>query len=148
MEKSRKNLKEFSYLILILMGLSLIRSILDMVINGVNVDTEKTNLPEGLVMPVIVITVAISFILYIPQLYIGLKGLKLAKDPSTSPFKAPIVWAMILLIASIFGVISAIQGLAESKDTIANILSLANHTLDVCVYFLFVTYAKQVIKGV
>ena len=148
MEKARKNLKEFSYLILFLLGLSLVRTIINLIVNGVNIDAEKANLPQGLVMPIVVITVAASFALFIPQLYVGLKGLKLANGTSEDDtFKAPIVWATILLVAAAFSIISPVQDLANNTNVIANILAIVDHALDVVVYFLYIKFAKQVLKG-
>lgn len=148
MEKARKNLKEFSYLILFLLGLSLVRTIINLIVNGVNIDAEKANLPQGLVMPIVVITVVAGFILFIPQLYVGLKGLKLANGTSEDDtFKAPIVWATILLIAAAFSIISPVQDLANNTNVIANILAIVDYALDVVVYFLYIKFAKQVLKG-
>lgn len=148
MEKARKNLKEFSYLILFLLGLSLIRSIINLIVNGVNIDAEKANLPQGLVMPIVVITIAAGFVLFIPQLYVGLKGLKLANGTSEDDtFKAPIVWATILLVAAAFSIISPVQDLASNTNVIASILAIIDYALDVVVYFLYIKFAKQVLKG-
>lgn len=142
MENAKKNLKILATLILALSGLSLIRMIVDVIRGGFKIENTQ-GYSEGILMAAMIVTCVLGFILLLPQIYVGIKGIKVSNTPDSS--KAHIVWAIILLVCAVIGTISAVSSLARAEgDAISNVFELANRVLDVAMYFLFVKYAKQV----
>ena len=72
----------------------------------------------------------------------GIKGLKIAKNPDTS--KAHIVWAMILLVLTAISILSAIGEMAKSADLIMDILGVAALVCSGLLYGFYYWEAKQI----
>lgn len=139
MEKSRKYLKFMSEIILICLAFSFIRSILEVFL--INVDPNNGN--DLYIIIAKIVLCVIYTVFYIPQIYIGIKGIKVAKNPDSS--KAHIVWAVIFLAFAVLGAISSTWNMIDTKDIVGNILGLINAVVDITLYFLYVKYAKQVL---
>ena len=142
MEKNKKELKSFSILILALVGLTLIRSIVTVCIKGI---PQSTEIPEGmtkeLVQIVAIIAFAVGFVILIPQIYIGVKGILIANGAESG--KAHIIWAIILLICSGIAVISGISDLVKAFDIYA-VLDLLGPIIDCAVFAFYYIYARKV----
>ena len=93
-----------------------------------------------------IVMFVISMVLLLPQLYVGVRGMKIAKNPTST--KGHIVWAVILLIFSAFGIISTVSSIAEQVNILDNVITLFDHALDVIVYCMYIKYANRVLKGV
>lgn len=139
MEKSRKYLKVMSEIILICLAFSFIRTILEVLLVNVNVDNAST---QFIIIAKIMLCV-IYALLYAPQIYIGVKGIKVANTPDSS--KAHIVWAVIFLIFAVLSIISSVSGLIKAEDVTGNIFVLIDATIDFVLYILYVKFAKQVL---
>ena len=144
MENSRKHLKEASLLVLIFAALSFIRLIVQ-VFTGFG-PTVTGEFSRELVLATMIVVFAINFILLLPQIYVGIRGLKNAKSPESS--KGHIVWAVILLAFAIFSVFSPISNLMAKVDVLDNVIVLVDHALDIIVYCMFIKYAAGVAKNV
>ncbi len=145
MEQARKHLKKTSIVVLIFAGLSLI-SIVAQLIWG---DFSQASIPEGSPDNILLITkmvlLAISLLLLIPDVYIGIKGLKVAKKPNSS--KGHIVWAIILFVLSIISLISSVVGLFSTESIGENISDIFSVLLEILIYFEYIKYAKMVAKS-
>lgn len=141
MEKSRKYLKVMSEIILICLAFSFIRTILEVLLVNVNVDNASN---QFIIIAKIMLCV-IYALLYAPQIYIGVKGIKVANTPDSS--KAHIVWAVIFLVFAVFGIISSVSGLIKSEDVTNNIFSLVDAAIDLALYVFYVKFAKQVLAA-
>lgn len=147
MEKAKKNLRDYSFLALLFAALSLVRIIYSATTGGLEVDT--SSLPEGIteamVQIVLIVVLALSVVLLLPQLYIGVKGMKVAKNPDAS--KGHIVWAKILLVLSIIAIISPVVDIFKdfSVDRLLEIIDIG---IDVILFFAIVKYGNQVRKAV
>jgi hypothetical protein len=139
MEKSRKSLKFMSEIILICLTFSFIRTILEVLLVKVNID----NVPNQFMLIAKIMLCVIYAVLYAPQVYIGVKGIKVANTPDSS--KAHIVWAVIFLAFAVFSIISAVSGLIKAEDVTSNIFALIDATIDFVLYFFYVKFAKQVL---
>lgn len=138
MEKARKNLKFVSEVILIILTISLVRSILEVFLAKVNLE----GVPAELI-PFSKIVLCVMFVvLSIPQIYIGVKGIKVANNPDSS--KAHIVWGVIFTIFSVFSVFSAVSGLTKGGNTFGDILALVSAVAQFALYFIYVKCAKQI----
>ena len=142
MEKERKLLKEFSIVILIFVGLSLARMIADVIINGFTATSVVEGVsPEAMgVIAVVVWVLGIIFLL--PEIYIGFKGIKVAKNPDNS--KSHILIAKIIFVFLIIALISAIIEVFKTTDIAMSIITIADLILDVVIYILYIKYAKAV----
>ena len=146
METSRKNLKSMSLLILFLAALSLTRNIIDAVSTGFKADNVPNGMTETAVMIATIVAFVVSLVLLIPQIYVGVKGVKVANNPETSS-KGYIIWAKILFVFAIIATVFSVVDLVNAADKLNSVLALVNVILDVVVYFLFIKYANQVTKS-
>jgi hypothetical protein len=144
MKDNRKELKVFSIMILIFTGTSILRSILDVCINGFP-KIAATDIPENVTPEMLhiasVVTFVIGLILFIPQIYIGVKGILVANGSSSG--KAHIVWAVILAICSGIAMISAISTLlgSFSVDSLVDVLGIV---VDFALYVFYFIFARKV----
>ena len=132
MENAKKQLKSFSILVLILAAFSLARTIIDLFLKDSNVIT-------------LVITVIVGCLVLLPQIFIGYRGMKVAKNPDSK--KGFIVWSWILLVLAGIGVISSVVSLFNSASVLSSITSIADNVLDLVTYFAIIYYANIVQKG-
>ena len=144
MEKMRKNLKITSIAILILTVFSLVTSITTLAFDGIQVPEES--LSGGLSKDIAYITLTIiwvfGIITLLPSIYIGLKGLKIAKNPDNS--KSHMVWAVIMIILGGISAITSVSSLSGSADLLGDILSLISTLLQIALYVIFFREAKQI----
>ena len=77
-----------------------------------------------------------------PQLYVGLKGLKMAKYPNSS--RGHIIWAMILLVFAVLGSISPIKNLISGTNARENFGTVTTCLVEISIYFEYIRYAKAV----
>ena len=145
MENARKNLKVSAILVLIFAGLSLIRTICDMIFLDPSKVTVPEGSPENIVLIAKFVIIGIALVVLLPQVYVGVKGLKLASNPG--PAKACIVWATILFVISILSIISPIAGLIKHEFIGSNVSALLDAVVDILIYFEFIKYAKTVSQG-
>jgi hypothetical protein len=145
-EKSKKELKYFSIIILILVFLALLRGIVDVCLNGL---PDIKDLPDGvtkeMVKAVGIVIVSLGFIFLLPQLYIGVKGLIVASKANAKG-KAHIVWAIILalvaILSSIFGIIDLVKDF-----NLDNSINLLGSLIDVFLFVFYYVYARRVSLG-
>jgi hypothetical protein len=145
MEKNRKELKSFSFLILAIVAMELIRAIITLCITGVpNASEIPGGATENMVRAAYIITFALTFIVAIPQIYVGVKGIKIANGAKSG--KAHIIWAVILAIFAGISLISGIAGIFSefSIDAIFDILGAA---IDLALFAFYYVYACRVAKG-
>ena len=145
MTNTRKNLKLMSIVILALAAFTLIR----VALSTFAIDFNMENLPEGatpgLVLAAQIVLCVVSFILLLPQIYVGVKGIKISKKPDTS--KGHIVWATILAVLSAICIISPVMNMVQTGDIKGNFAELIDVVTDAAVYFAYVGYAKQILKA-
>lgn len=142
MENSKKQLKIISLFILIFAALSVARTVIGIFTITVTPDQIPEGLTEGLVRIALIIGQIGAIIFVIPQLYIGLKGVKLANGGEGS--KAQIVWAIVLTVLSVVTLISTVSNILSTKDVLNNVLTLVIALCDVALYYLYAKYAKQI----
>lgn len=145
MEKNKKNLKILSILILALAVYSLVRIVLSVF----SIDLNPENLTDGasathLLIGQIFVCV-VSVILLIPQIFVGIKGIKVSNNPDSS--KAHIVWAVILTVLSVIGILSPASELIKGVAVLDNLLAVADMALDAIIYIEYINYAKKLVKA-
>ena len=95
MEQAKKNLKTFSIFVLLYAGASLIKILTELLLGDLNSAEIPVGSPDNILMITKMVLLGISLILLLPRVYVGCKGLKIAKKPDAS--KGHIIWAMIIV---------------------------------------------------
>ena len=140
MEKSRKYLKIYSIVVLVYtLGI-----ILNLVagLSELNNATIPAGSPDNIVLITKVILMVISGILLLPQIFIGLKGIKVANNPDSS--KSHIVVATILFVLAIFSTITPISSLIKKEAVGENVRNLLSIAVELYLYFDYIKYARLV----
>ena len=145
MSNSRNHLKEASFLVLLFTAFSFIRMIIQVFV-GFEADPTQVGVSHEIIVATMIVVFVVGLILLLPQLYVGVKGMKIAKNPTSS--KGHIVWAVILLVFSAFGIIATVSSIAEQVNVVDNVITLVDHALDVIVYCMYIKYANRVLKGI
>ena len=144
MELTRRNLKIESIVVLAFAALTFIHLVFQLIF----VDFNKAELPAGADETTLLITkiliMAVSFVLLLPQIYIGIKGLKIAKNPNSS--KAHIVWAIILFVVTVIALISPISNIIKQEAVSDNVSRLLSLLVEGFVFFDYIRYASAVAK--
>ena len=142
--ETRKHLKLSSIVILLFAGFSLLQIVSELWFGDLN----NAAIPEGAPNNVLLITrifvVGVSVLLLLPSVYVGVKGLKMAKNPDDS--KGHIVWATIILVIAVLNLFDPILGFINQKNTTETLGALFSVLLEISIYFDYVKYAKAIAK--
>ena len=146
MEKNKKNLKGMSIVVLVLAGLSLLSILFELFFGELNEAFKSTEgATDNVILIAKIVVLAISVLLLLPQLYIGIKGIKIAKNPDNS--KGHIVWAVILIVLTAIGLVTPIAGIINGGDVFRNIADLCSIIVDIVILYEYMVFAKAVQKG-
>ena len=146
MEQTRKHLKFSSFAILALAGLSLINIVSELLFGELNGAEIPVGSPDHILFITKIILMAVSFLCLLPQVYIGIKGLKVAKNPDSS--KGHIVWGIILLAFAIVGLISPLVSIIKQDYVFENVSELLSILVEVAFFYDYVKYARAVAKQI
>ena len=138
--RSRKHLKVISIIILIFAGFTLINVVSEFAFGDTSAIMAPEGTPEGIISALKGIIFGASLLLLLPQIYIGVKGIKVANHPDFS--KGHIAWAIILLIIAFIALVFPIVGLIQMNDVIGNISTMLSAIVDIIIYFCYIKYAK------
>ena len=145
MEKARVGIKEMSILILIFSALSFVRTVISAFFTDLNLENLPEGATAGIVLGAQIAICVLALLLLWPQIYVGVKGIKVSKNPDSS--KAHIVWATILAILSIIGLISPIYEIVNNVNLVDNLFELADMAIDVIIFVVYIKFAKQICKA-
>ena len=144
MEKNRKELKSFSFLILAIVAMELIRAIITLCIAGVpNASEIPSGVTEDIARVVYIITIALAFIVAIPEIYVGIKGIKIANGAKGG--NAHIIWAVILAVFAGLSLISAISDIF-SEFSIDGLFDILGAAINLTLFAFYYVYACRVAK--
>ena len=144
MEQARKQLKIYSIALLIYTLASMAQVAFGLWFGDFDGALIPEGAPENLLLIAKIAVAVIALLLCIPQVYVGVKGILVAKNPTSSI--RHVFWAKILFIIAIFGIVFAIVDLffpGNTSDEIGNVLSLA---VDVFIYYDYIKYATIVAR--
>lgn len=145
MEQSRKNLRASSIIILAFAVLTLLNTAFELFFGEINYAEIPADAPENIVLITKIVLAVVTLVVLLPQLYIGIKGLKMAKKPDSS--KGHIVWGVILFVFTLIGLVSPAVAIVKLEDVFANASEFLSIAVDAFVLFYYVKYAKKVRKG-
>ena len=106
--------------------------------------SDMAGAPENVVLATEIFAIVISGLLLLPQVYVGVKGLLIAKNPNSS--KLHIILAAIVFVISALNLLSSVIGLLTKNGEGTGISGLLLYVLDVAVYFDYIKYARIVAK--
>jgi hypothetical protein len=83
----------------------------------------------------------LAVVLYLPEIYIGIKGIKIANGAKSG--KAHIVWSLVLAVLVAISLIGQVEGLIKNFnfDTFVDVLGPA---ADFIVFIFYFIYARKV----
>ena len=143
MENTKKALKIVSIAILVLAALSLVSGIIHLA----TIDESKLKVTKEisleLAKTIAVISGIISLLFILPRVYLGVVGLRGAKEGS----RAHIIVAIIFFIFSLIGVIGSISGLFGAADMLNAILGLIESVAVSGLYFIYIKCAREIAKA-
>ena len=145
MTESRKQLKIASYILIILAVCTIIELIAALSFGEINSIAIPEGAPENTILIAKIFIIVVSALLLIPQFYIGIKGIRIAKKTTQS--KAHIYWAIALLAINVVSLIDPIVGIINQTSTRDNVSSLLSLLLETIILFDYIKYARAVAKG-
>lgn len=143
MDKNRKRLKEYSILILILAAISLVRMVVEVLVYGFTMPA-LDDIDKKVMKIVAIIVFVITLLLLLPNVFVGVRGLKEAKNPTDK--MGHIVWAIILAILAVLSTVSAVRDITKGFN-FNKLLDVLDEALDAVVFFAYYITAKKVSDG-
>ena len=140
MEYTRKQLKLASIIVLIFAALSLLQVVTDLFTSNF----DSTGATETVLLVTRIIVIVISFILLLPNIYIGVKGMSLAKEPKVA--KAHIVWAVILLVFAVLSIISPTMSFIQNGFKLDNSVVFFTSVAEILAFIDYIKYASDLNK--
>lgn len=144
MEQTRKHLKISSLIVLLFAALSLLNIVSELLFGDLNNATIPEGSPDNILLITKIILLVFSLVLLAPQIYIGFKGLKMAKNPDSS--KAHIVWAIILFVLSIVGLISPAIAIVKQDNVFEHVSEFFSIVLEAVIFYDYIRCARAVSK--
>ena len=146
MEQSRKYLKLSSIAVLALALFSMLQLVSELLFGDMNQAVIPEGAPDNILLITRIILFAVAFLLMLPNIYIGIKGMRIAKKPNAS--KAHIVWAIILLAFACLNIIEPVVTCVSDGMKSENISAVLSIAVEITVFFEYIKYAMDVRKNV
>ena len=146
MEQSRKYLKLSSIAALALALFSMLQLVSELLFGDINQAAIPEGAPDNILLITRIILFAVAFLLMLPNIYIGIKGMRIAKKPNAS--KAHIVWAIILLVFACLSIIEPVVTCVSDGMKYENISAVLSIAVEITVFFEYIKYAMAVRKNV
>lgn len=102
--------------------------------------------PENILPITKIVLFSVALLLTLPNIYIGIKGLRIAKKPNSS--KGHIVWAIILLAFAALFLIEQGVGFIHDGFNFENISAFCSIVVEVAVFVEYIRLAIAVRKTV
>lgn len=102
--------------------------------------------PENILPITKIVLFSVALLLTLPNIYIGIKGLRIAKKPNSS--KGHIVWAIILLAFASLSLIEQGVGFIHDGFNFENISAFCSIVVEVTVFVEYIRLAIAVRKTV
>ena len=144
MEKAQKNLRYSSFFVLFFAALSLLQIIAALAFGPLNQAEIPADAPENILNITKIFLLVISLVMLVPNIYVGVKGLRVAKNPNTS--RGHIIWACILFVFSVLALVDPVVACLKDGAWGENVDALLNIGLDLIIYYEFIVHAKAVAK--
>ena len=145
MNLNRKYLKNISIIVLILAGIFLINLVRGIFFDGLNQAAIPEGAPENTLQITQIFMLVMSLLFLLPQIYVGVKGLKIANEPDAS--KGHIVWASILLATAAWSVASGLFSMIGDGVTLSSVFDIAVVAVETVVYWVYIKFARAIYQA-
>ena len=142
MENSRTNLKIASFIVLLFAALTLVQLISELCFGEINNAVIPDGAPANVLLITKVVVISVSFICLLPQVYIGIKGLMMAKNPTSS--RVHIIIAIVLFALTAIGLISPAVAIIKKSEVGSNVSEIFSVLLELVIFYDYIVYAKKV----
>ena len=146
MEQTRKYLKVSSIVVLVLAGFSMLQVVSELLFGELSTAVIPEGAPDNILLITRLVLFSFALLLMLPGIYIGIKGLRIAKKPNSS--KGHIVWGIILLVLASLSLISPVVTFINNGFKYDNISEFLSIAVEVTVFFEYVKYAIAVRKTI
>ena len=146
MEQTRRNLKLTSIAVLALAGFSFIQIVSELLFGEINNVAIPEGAPENILRITKIFLFSLSLLITLPNIYIGIKGLRIAKNPN--PSKGHIVWGIILFVFASLSLIGTVVDCISSGFQYEGITAFSSILVEAAVLFEYVQYAIAVRKTI
>ena len=146
MVQTRKYLKLSSIAVLALAFFSLLQIVSELLYGELNNAVIPEGAPENILPITKIVLFSVALLLTLPNIYIGIKGLRIAKKPNSS--KGHIVWAIILLVFASLSLIEQGVGFIHDGFNFENISAFCSIVVEVTVFVEYFRLAIAVRKTV
>ena len=146
MVQTRKYLKLSSIAVLALAFFSLLQIVSELLYGELNNAVIPEGAPENILPITKIVLFSVALLLTLPNIYIGIKGLRIAKKPNSS--KGHIVWAIILLAFAALFLIEQGVGFIHDGFNFENISAFSSIVVEVAVFVEYIRFAIAVRKTV
>ena len=146
MVQTRKYLKLSSIAVLALAFFSLLQIVSELLYGEFNNAVIPEGAPENILPITKIVLFSVALLLTLPNIYIGIKGLRIAKKPNSS--KGHIVWAIILLVFASLFLIEQGVGFIHDGFKFENISAFCSIVVEVAVFVEYIRLAIAVRKTV
>lgn len=146
MEQTRKYLKLSSIAVLALAGFSMLQVVSELFFGELSNAIIPEGAPDNILLITRIVLFSFALLLMLPGIYIGIKGLRMAKKPNSS--KGHIAWGIILLVLTSLSIISPVVDIINNgfkHDYISEFLRIA---VEVTVFFEYIKYAIALRKAI
>ena len=140
MNKSLRN----AFFVLLFAAMSLLHILAALAFGPLNQAEIPAGAPENTLAITKIVLLVISLLMLVPNVYVGVKGLRVAKNPNTS--KGHIIWACILFVLSALALVDPVVACLKDGAWGENVGALFNIGLDLIIYYEFIVHAKAVAK--
>ena len=148
MEKTKQNLKWNSYLVLFFAAWTLVQLVVALFCGNLDFSLLSTEATEGMILTAKIIVVAISVLLLLPQVFVGCRGLQIAKNPTGTKTKAALVWSVILLVISVWGLVDPIIGIVKQTNVTDNVFLAFSNLAEAILFFDAIRLTKALTKDI
>ena len=139
MRQARKHLKITSIIILILAVATLMDIVAEILSMNLG-DFAAEGFTEDILRITKIVVLAVSILCLLPQIYIGLKGLKIAKNPDSS--RVHIIVGIILLAFSVIAILDPLRSIVTGDLVIDNVFTLLRCAVEITILYDYIKSAR------
>ena len=146
MENSRKQLKISAIILLCLALIDFISMVAELFVRDFEEIVIPDYSPETVMLVVKICFLVISFLLLLPQIYVGVRGWRVADHPTSAT--GHIFWAKLLFVLAVLGLIAPISNIIKTGDVGMNVWDMAVIAAKGFILFDYIKNAKAVARGI
>ena len=144
MKKTKFNLKILSIASLVIAAFTLIKIVGELIFGEINTAVLPEGAPENLLLITKIFIASFSFILLLPQIYLGIKGLWAVNHPRSSRFH--VIVAIVLFALTLVTIVSPITAIVKKENILYNVAGICSIIIQLFLYFEYARNAKELAR--